>query len=151
MLAQKICAPFKTLDPDDSIALNPNEIPVITFRKRRQVRLGPPYGICRPRRPSGLTHFEIYTKKHCFFQCLNWDLNISFWESSGTMRHTVRPQTLCRIIYESQGNEIIQWKDWQNWSRMQLYIEFTPCQSKPRKAAEGMYFCETICMRIKIC
>ena len=77
LLAKTIWTPFKTLDPDDSIALNPNEIPVITFRKRRQVRLGPPYGICRPRKPSGLTHFEIYTKKHCFFQCLTSDLNIS--------------------------------------------------------------------------
>ena len=137
---------FKTLDPDDSIALNPNEIPVITFRKRRQVRLSPPYGICRPRRPSGLTHFEIYTKKHCFFQCLNWDSNISIWQISRPMR-----LTLCHISYESRGNEIIQWKDWQNWSRMQLYIKLTPCKSKPREATKGVHFCETICMRIKIC
>ena len=59
--------------------------------------------------------------------------------------------TVWRRSNESRGSEIIQWKDWQNWSRMQLYIEFTPCQSKPRKATEGVHFCETICLRIEIC
>ena len=36
-----------TLDPDDSIALNPNEIPLVTFRKRITSKLGKPYGSCR--------------------------------------------------------------------------------------------------------
>lgn len=34
----------ETLDPDDSITLNPNEIPLVTFRKRISHKLGPPYG-----------------------------------------------------------------------------------------------------------
>jgi len=59
-----------TLDPDDSIALNPNEIPLVTFRKRITSKLGKPYGSCRARVPSGLTHFEHYTKKQCMYQCL---------------------------------------------------------------------------------
>ena len=36
-----------TIDPDDSIALNPNEIPLVTFRKRITSKLGKPYGSCR--------------------------------------------------------------------------------------------------------
>ena len=85
-----------SLDPDDAIALNPNEIPLVTFRKRIIYRLGQPYGQCRKRFPSGLTHFiglntlttclnDIaavlscthyvnyildYTKKQCMYQCL---------------------------------------------------------------------------------
>ena len=47
-----------SLDPDDAIALNPNEIPLVTFRKRIIYRLGQPYGQCRKRFPSGLTHFK---------------------------------------------------------------------------------------------
>ena len=34
----------ETLDPDDSITLNPNEIPLVTFRKRISHKLGRPYG-----------------------------------------------------------------------------------------------------------
>ena len=77
-----------SLDPDDAIALNPNEIPLVTFRKRIIYRLGQPYGQCRKRFPSGLTHFVgtvtvkfvcfginshcslDYTKKQCMYQCL---------------------------------------------------------------------------------
>ena len=59
-----------TLDQDDSISLNPNETPMVTVRKRISLRLGHPYGNCRARQPSGLSHFDIYTKKQCMQQCL---------------------------------------------------------------------------------
>ena len=68
-----------SLDADDSITLNPDEIPMVTVRKRiRSVsqsrlylesstsiysyKLGPPYGKCKQRTPTNLTHFHIYTK-----------------------------------------------------------------------------------------
>ena len=86
----------ENLDPDDSIALNPNEIPIVTFRQRISKKLGRPYNECRKSKPSGLrnffeffsnfskkfkflkqkSHFDHYTKKQCMFQCL-----INFTES----------------------------------------------------------------------
>ena len=80
----------ENLDPDDSIALNPNEIPIVTFRQRISKKLGRPYNECRKSKPSGLrnfskileiflkmkifeikkSHFDHYTKKQCMFQCL---------------------------------------------------------------------------------
>merc|ERR1711953_964860 len=46
------------------------ETPMVTVRKRISYKLGHPYGTCRERRPSGLSHFDIYTKKQCMQQCL---------------------------------------------------------------------------------
>ena len=51
-----------TLDLDDSITLNPNETPIVTIRKKVSYKLEHPYGNCRPRKPSRLSHYSIYTK-----------------------------------------------------------------------------------------
>ena len=60
----------ETLDPDDSVILNPGSVPIVSIRQRKHKKLPYPFSTCMKRESDVLKYFNLYTKKHCIYECL---------------------------------------------------------------------------------
>ena len=115
-----------TLDPDDSIALNPNEIPLVTFRKRITSKLGKPYGSCRIGFSNVLlTMNPLSISRISLFYHLT--LSVEPWEYPLKISSSKWTYTFWTLYKETVHVPMFDRSYW-NW--MQLFIDFIPTESK---------------------